>query len=230
MDDLLDLDFASAPAHTNPQQRYPRGRTAFDYLAGSSLGTAPVQQPARPPPAGPPKPAPAAAAAASGTGDAFAALFGTSSASAQPPPLPLSMQARLERDSALKIGGIGGAGSYGGGAAAAGSSFGGLAAGGAPGGTRSGCVPLSLSLAVCAPARRQELTLMDARPQLDARAPPADAARRVPLVGVARLPHLAHRLAPLALVPSAFFLLVLPRTRTRARRRYQEAHRRRVGL
>jgi len=228
MDDLLDLDFASAPAHSNPQQRYPRGRTAFDYLAGSSLGTAPVQQPARPPPAGPPKPAPAAAAAASGTGDAFAALFGTSSASAQPP--PLSMQARLERDSALKIGGIGGAGSYGGGAAAAGSSFGGLAAGGAPGGTRSGCVPLSLSLAVCAPARRQELTLMDARPQLDARAPPADAARRVPLIGVARLPHLAHRLAPLALVPSAlFFFLLPPRTRTSARRR-QEARRRRVGL
>ncbi|KPV77076.1 uncharacterized protein RHOBADRAFT_52033 [Rhodotorula graminis WP1] len=133
MDDLLDLDFASSSSSAPPA---PRGRSAFDYLARSTASAQQQQQPARAPAPAPPRaaaqPQPQPARAPAGTGDAFSSLFGTSSHPASATP-PLSMQARLEHDSALKIGGLGAR-------AGSGASLGGLG-GGAPGGNRSGSTP-----------------------------------------------------------------------------------------
>lgn len=111
MDDLLDLDFASAgkaqpqqPAKQNPQARYGGGRTAFDYLAASGQPSAPPARTPTPQQARAPTPK----AQASG-GDAFSSLFGTSTSSAGTGTDGLSMAERLHKESAARIGGYGGA-------------------------------------------------------------------------------------------------------------------------
>lgn len=222
MDDLLDLDFAAPSSQPPAQARFPRGRTAFDYLAGPSTSSAPVQHPARPPAPSPaPAPSRPPSTATAAAGDAFSTLFGTTSTSSSAaPPTTLSMQARLEERGSL-------AGRVGGDATA--SSLGGSLGGGAAlGGNRSGCARLSLSLTV---RPRRSADTRTTPTQLDTRAPPADtaAARRVPLIVVAPLPHLAHRVAPLALVPPSSFSR-LASTRSRCYRQQQGRRRRRVGL
>ncbi|BGP29407.1 auxilin-like clathrin-binding protein required for normal clathrin function [Rhodotorula toruloides] len=111
MDDLLDLDFASAgksqpqqPAKQNPQARYGGGRSAFDYLAASGQSSAPLARVPTPQQARAPTPK-----AQAGGGDAFAGLFGTSSNSTGAGSNGLSMAERLHKESAAKIGGYGGA-------------------------------------------------------------------------------------------------------------------------
>lgn len=139
MDDLLDLDFASAgksqpqqPANQNPQARYGGGRSAFDYLAASGQSSAPPARTPTPQQARAPTPQ-----AQAGGGDAFAGLFGTSSNSTGAGTNGLSMAERLHKESAAKIGGYGGAN----GLAAGINSFGRsspVSAG--AGASRSGCV------------------------------------------------------------------------------------------
>ncbi|BGP00897.1 putative ER organization and biogenesis-related protein [Rhodotorula toruloides ATCC 204091] len=111
MDDLLDLDFASAgksqpqqPAKQNPQARYGGGRSAFDYLAASGQSSAPLARVPTPQQARAPTPK-----AQAGGGDAFAGLFGTSSNSTGAGANGLSMAERLQKESAARIGGYGGA-------------------------------------------------------------------------------------------------------------------------
>ncbi|GAA5907384.1 hypothetical protein JCM8208_007171 [Rhodotorula glutinis] len=138
MDDLLDLDFAAPSSQPPAQARFPRGRTAFDYLAGPSTSSAPVQHPARPPAPSPaPAPSRPPSTATAAAGDAFSTLFGTTSTSSSAaPPTTLSMQARLEERGSL-------AGRVGGDATA--SSLGGSLGGGAAlGGNRSGSTPALL--------------------------------------------------------------------------------------
>lgn len=116
MDDLLDLDFASAnkpihPTKPSPQAHYGPGRTAFDYLASQPprQATAPPVRATTPLNPAKPQPKPAAASASTG-GDAFAELFGSSSsaASSTPPLNGSTMAERLQRESAAKLAGYGG--------------------------------------------------------------------------------------------------------------------------
>ncbi|GAA5871836.1 hypothetical protein JCM8547_003284 [Rhodosporidiobolus lusitaniae] len=112
MDDLLDLDFASSnsikPTKPNPQAGYG-GRSAFDYLAGSSASARaptpamPLQPTRTPTPSQQAKQQPKPAG-----GDAFAGLFGTSPASApQQQDKGLSMAERLQTTSSASFGAYG---------------------------------------------------------------------------------------------------------------------------
>ncbi|GAA5998057.1 auxilin-like protein SWA2 [Rhodotorula paludigena] len=119
MDDLFDLDFASAkPAASvqiGAQAKYGGGRSAFDYLAGASAAQYAPSQPARTPTPQQAR-APTPRTQQSG-GDAFSSLFGTSAASSPGAAqgAGLSMAERLQRESAAKIGGYAGLGAIGGG-------------------------------------------------------------------------------------------------------------------
>ncbi|GJN88052.1 hypothetical protein Rhopal_001008-T1 [Rhodotorula paludigena] len=119
MDDLVDLDFASAkpaaPVQSGAQAKYGGGRSAFDYLAGASAAQYAPSQPARTPT---PQQARTPTPRTQQSGDdAFSSLFGTSAASSSGAAqgAGLSMAERLQRESAAKIGGYTGLGALGGG-------------------------------------------------------------------------------------------------------------------
>ncbi|BGP22206.1 ER organization and biogenesis-related protein [Rhodotorula toruloides] len=163
MDDLFDLDFASAgksqppqPATQNPQARYGGRRSAFDYLAASGQLSAPPARVSTPQQARALTPK----AQASG-GDAFSSLFGTSSASTVGGTNGLSMAERLHKESAAKFGGYGGAN----GLAAGISSFGRsspVSAGGSA--SRSGTPALQPSMRVASPSSSLNPTSRTASP------------------------------------------------------------------